>query len=96
MVFVHVTSCPKWSTMRHADALHCMGDVSALLVTICRGAQAYQWRSQKQTNLGMTRVRFSNIARENAATICTQHCPLDVPLHCQCSFRGDHAGKLMS
>ena len=34
---------------------------------------AHQKRSQKQTNLGMTRVRLSSIARENAATICVGH-----------------------
>ena len=34
---------------------------------------AHQKRSQKQTNLGMTRVRLSSIAREKAATICARH-----------------------
>jgi hypothetical protein len=35
----------------------------------------HQKRSQKQTNLGMIRVRLSSIASEKAATICTaQHC----------------------
>ena len=46
----------------------------------------HQKRSQKQTNLGMIRVRLSSIASENAATICAAQHPSFSHQTLQCSL----------
>ena len=55
--FIH-----KHASHAYRSTLHCTGPMGP------RGT--HQKRSQKQTNLGMIRVRLSSIASENAATIC--------------------------